>query len=140
MAIASASAGQHARRRSLDIRTVAVDATRATVRVSGELTSGCAALIAVVLDGHLRAGRRFVRLNLGGAHTIDRAVVAQLRRVHCAFLEHRGTLILTGVGPEVAAALSKTGAAGDFLVLPPAADEQWVPAPAWMRPSALASA
>jgi anti-anti-sigma regulatory factor len=128
MPVASVPAAEHASRQRLDIRTIAVDASQATVRVSGELSSGCAALIAVVLDGHLRAGRRFVRLNLGGAHTIDRAVVAQLRSAHRAFLERRGTLILTGVGPEVAAALSVAGAAADFLVLPPAADEQWVPA------------
>jgi anti-anti-sigma regulatory factor len=127
LAIAFIAEDEHAGTGSFDVRTVAADASRASMRVTGDLTAGCAGLLGEVIDGHLRAGRRFVRLNVGGVQVIDRAVVAELHRAHRAFLERRGTLILTGVGPVVQAALAGTGLLKDLLVLPPSADEQLLP-------------
>jgi anti-anti-sigma regulatory factor len=124
VAIAYLSDDEQAGTGSFDVRTVAADASRAAVRVTGDLTAGFAGLLAEVIDGHLRAGRRFVRLNVSAVHVVDGAAIAELHRAHRAFLERRGTLILTGVGPVVHAALALTGLLEDLLVLPPTADEQ----------------
>jgi anti-anti-sigma regulatory factor len=127
VAIAFLAEDEHAGTGNFDVRTVAADASRAAVRVTGDLTAGFAGLLAEVIDGHLRAGRRFVRLNVSGVHVIDGAVIAGLHRAHHAFLERRGTLILTGVGPVVHAALARTGLLDDLLVLPPTAHEHLLP-------------
>ena len=123
MPIASVPEDEPAGTGNFDVRTVAFDVTRAAVRVTGELSAACAVLLAEVLDGHLRAGRRFVRLNLTGVETADRVAGAALHRAHRAFLDRRGTLILTGVVPVVHAALAADGLLDDLLVLPPAAHE-----------------
>lgn len=124
MSIASVAESEQAGTGNFDVRTVAADATRASVRVTGELSPGCVVLLGEVLDGHLRAGRRFARLNLSGVHTIDATAGAVLLGAHRAFLERRGTLILTGVGAVVRAALAADGLLDDLLVVPPTADEQ----------------
>jgi anti-anti-sigma regulatory factor len=123
MPIASVDEDEHAGTGNFDVRTVAFDATRATVRVTGELSAGCGVLLGEVLDGHLRAGRRFVRLNVSGVQVLDCSAGIELHRAHRAFLERRGTLILTGVGPVVRAALAQRGLLEDLLVLPRAAHE-----------------
>lgn len=123
MPIASAIADEQAGTGNFDVRTVAADATRAAVRVTGELRAECGLLLGEVLDGHLRAGRRFVRLNVSGVDALDAAAGFELQRAHRAFLERRGTLILTGVGPVVRAALAVDGLLDDLLVLPPSAAE-----------------
>jgi anti-anti-sigma regulatory factor len=123
MPIVSVAANEHAGTGNFEVRTVAVDATRAAVRVTGDLRAECGLLLAEVLDGHLRAGRRFVRLNVSGIDALDPAAGAELQRAHRAFLERRGTLILTGVGTAVRAALAAGGLLDDLLVLPPSAAE-----------------
>jgi anti-anti-sigma regulatory factor len=123
MPIASVAEDDQAGTGNFDVRTVAVDGSRAAVRVTGELSAACGFVLAEVLEGHLRAGRRFVRLNLSGVETADRAAGAALHRVHRAFLDRRGTLILTGVGGVVGAVLAADGLLDDLLVLPPAANE-----------------
>src|SRR5689334_20450505 len=90
MSTAFLAEDEHAGTGNFDVRTIAADATRASVRVTGELTAGSAVLLAEVIDGHLRAGRRYVRFNVSGVQTIDRAVVAELHRAHRAFLQRRG--------------------------------------------------
>jgi len=123
MAIASVGDDERAGTGNFAVRTVAFDGSRAAVRVTGELSAACGLLLAEVLDGHLRAGRRFIRLNLSGIEAADRAAGAALHCAHRAFLDRRGTLILTGVGAVVRAALAADGLLDDLLVLPPAANE-----------------
>jgi anti-anti-sigma regulatory factor len=112
---------------NFDVRTVAADATRASIQVTGQLSAGCVVLLGEVLDGHLRAGRRYARLNLSGVHTIDPTAGAVLLSAHRAFLDRRGTLILTGVGALMRAALAADGLLDNLLVVPPSADEQALP-------------
>ncbi len=128
MSIGSVAESEQAGTGNFDVRTVAADATRASVRVIGELSAGCVVLLGEVLDGHLRAGRRFARLNLSGVHTIDASAGVVLLGAHRAFLERRGTLILTGVAAVVRAALAADGLLEDLLLVPTAADEQVLPA------------
>ena len=85
--------------------------------------------LAGVLDGHLSAGRRFVRVHLGGVHAVDPSVVTELHRTHGAFLARRGTLILTGVGTDLHTALVGDRFGADLFVLAPTADEESIAAP-----------
>ena len=109
---------------AFDVRTIRSDATRATVHVSGVLDAGGARLLAEVIDGHIRAGRRFLRVHVGGLRQLGADGVAVLAAAHDRLLGGRGTLIVTGVGPHQEAALHAAGAAKQLLLVAPTAAER----------------
>lgn len=85
------------------------DRLRALVKVAGELDRGTAAPLWAVLDGHVSAGRRFLRLDVCDVTFLDATALSGIARVHRELLHRRGTLVITGVGPLVARVLRVTG-------------------------------
>lgn len=107
-----------------DVRTARCDATRANLRVSGRLGEGGAAVLAQVIDTHLRAGRRFLRLHLGALEAISDEAVEVIAAVHDRLLAARGTMVLTGVEPALETTLRRATPASPLLILPPTAAER----------------
>jgi anti-anti-sigma regulatory factor len=101
-----------------DVRTTTCDATRANLHVSGDLDDDGAAVLAQVIDGHVRAGRRFLRLHLGGVRSLGVAATVTIARAHEQLLASRGTLILIGVAGDIEAALRLAAPASPLLLLP----------------------
>ena len=107
-----------------DVRTLRCDATRANVRVSGVLDTDGAAVLAQVIDGHMRAGRRFLRLHIGGVRSMSDDAVAAIAAAHEQLLARRGTMILTGVSASMEIVLRAATPASPLLVVSPTAAEQ----------------
>ncbi|HZZ97212.1 MAG TPA: STAS domain-containing protein [Jatrophihabitantaceae bacterium] len=107
-----------------DVRTLRCDATRANVRVSGDLDADGAAVLAQVIDSHLRAGRRFLRLHIGGVRSMSEDAVATVAAAHDRLLGRRGTMILTGVSESMEAILRAATPASPLLLVSPTAAEQ----------------
>jgi anti-sigma B factor antagonist len=93
----------------MSVETVGVDQLRAHVRVTGDLDMSTAAPLWAVLDGHLAAGRRFLRLDVSGVNFLDASALTGISRAHQDALALRGTLVLTGVRPRIARLLRLTG-------------------------------
>jgi anti-anti-sigma regulatory factor len=106
-----------------EVHTVRCDALRANVRVSGNVDAGGAAVLAHVIESHVRAGRRFLRLNIAGVRTLGAAAVQVLAAAHDQLLARRGTMILTGVSRPMEARLRAASPASPLLILPPTAAE-----------------
>lgn len=107
-----------------DVRTARCDATRANLYVSGDLNADGAVLLGEVLDGHIRAGRRFLRLHVGRLRSLSDAALEVIASAHDRLLAHRGTLVLTGVSEHMQTRLRAAAPASPLLVLPAAADER----------------
>jgi anti-anti-sigma regulatory factor len=75
------------------------------------------------LDGHLDAGRRFLRLDLSEVTFLDAASLGGIIRVHHRALERRGTLVITGARPPVARLLRLTSLDEVLFVGGPRADD-----------------
>jgi anti-anti-sigma factor len=109
---------------AFDVRTSRWDATRANLQVSGHLDAGGAAVLATVLDGHLRAGRRFLRLHIGGVRSLAEEAIAVIADAHDQLLARRGTMILTSVSPSMEDVLrAATLTSPLFMIRPTAAEE-----------------
>lgn len=106
-----------------DVRTARCDSTRAQLYLSGDLDDDAAVVLAEVIEGHLRAGRRFLRMYVGGLRSLDAAAVCVIARAHDRLLAARGTMILTGVGGPIEAALRSAAPGSPLLLLPPTAAE-----------------
>jgi anti-anti-sigma regulatory factor len=106
-----------------DVRTTTCDAARANLQVSGDLNDDGAAVLAHVIDGHVRAGRRFLRLHLGGVRSLGAAATVTIARAHEQLLAGRGTLVLIGVTGDIEAALRVAAPASPLLLLPATAAE-----------------
>jgi len=106
-----------------DVRTIRTDSTRATLEISGRLDARSAPLLAEVIDGHLRAGRRFLRLNVAAMTDLDRAGADVLVACHDRLLGARGTLILTGVGETVEDSLRERDLDDRLFLIAPTAAE-----------------
>jgi len=101
-----------------DVRTSSCDSIRANLTVSGDLDDDGAAVLGEVIEGHIRTGRRFLRLHLGGVRTLGDAAMVVIARAHEQLLAGRGTLILTGVDGRIEAALRIAAPASPLLLLP----------------------
>jgi anti-anti-sigma regulatory factor len=107
----------------LAVRTVRQDATRAELAMTGRFDADAAAILSLTVDGHRRAGRRYLRVNLGAVAAIDQDAIAALTGLHHRLLADRGTIILTCISP----ALERRLAAADptfFLLGRTAADDR----------------
>lgn len=94
---------------SMAVDTVRFDAVRANIKVVGELDLATAAPLWAVLQGHLAAGRRFIRLDMSGVTFLDATALSGITRAHRDLLAARGTLVITGVRARVARVLRLTG-------------------------------
>lgn len=94
---------------SMAVDTVHFDSTRANIKVVGELDLATAPPLWAVLQGHLAAGRRFVRLDMSGVTFLDATALTGITRAHQDLLAARGTLVITGVRARVARVLRLTG-------------------------------
>jgi anti-anti-sigma regulatory factor len=114
----SVEAGSSIPTGGFDVRTASCDATRAVLYVSGDLGGDGAEVLARVIDGHVRAGRRFLRLNLGGVRSLSDAATVVIARAHERLLASRGTLILIGVDGTSEELLRLAAPASPLLLLP----------------------
>ncbi len=121
LAFSAGSASPEPAGTEFSLTTLQCDPTRAQLRASGRLDARAAAVLAAVLDGHVRAGRRFLRLNIAGVPGVDASGVEVLSSLHRRLLERRGTLIITGVTGPTEQVLARADA-GLFLLAPTAAD------------------
>ena len=91
------------------VETVRFDRLRALVKVTGELDLATAAPLWAVLQGHVAAGRRFLRLDMSGVTFLDATALSGITRAHQDLLVRRGTLVITGVRVLVSRVLRLTG-------------------------------
>jgi anti-anti-sigma factor len=111
----------------MSVETVRFDGLRASIKVHGELDLSTAAPLWAVLDGHLAAGRRFLRLDLSGVTFLDATALSGITRTHKALLARRGTLVVTGVRARVGRVLRMTGLDEVLFVSGPRADDDFLP-------------
>ncbi len=111
---------------SMSVDTVRCDATRAIIKVTGELDLTTAAPLWAVLQSHLAAGRRFLRLDLSGVTFLDATALSGITLAHQKLLASRGTLVITGVRSLVARVLRMTGLDEVLFVSGPRADDDEV--------------
>lgn len=102
-------AGEHTAR--CEVTTARADARRAEILVRGSLQPAVLPLLVSIVESHLAAGRRYLRVDVTGVGPVEPAVVTEFGRLHHRILRTRGTLVFTGVGPQLARVL--TGAAAD---------------------------
>jgi anti-sigma B factor antagonist len=107
----------------MSVETVRFDAAGALVKVLGELDLSTAAPLWAVLESHLAAGRRFLRLDLSGVTFLDATALTGIVRVHRELLTRRGTLVVTGVRALVGRVLRMTGMDEVLFVGGPRADD-----------------
>ena len=108
----------------LAVETVRYDRLHALVKVSGELDLGTSPPLWAVLEGHVAAGRRFLRLDLSGVTFLDATSLSGITRAHQDLLRRKGTLVITGVRGAVARVLRITGLDTVLFVSGPRADDE----------------
>jgi anti-anti-sigma factor len=106
-----------------EVRTARCDAMRASLRIGGDVDDEAAAVLAHVIEGHLRSGRRFLRVNVASVRTLSSAAVAVIAAAHEQLLGRRGTMILTGVSDPLANVLRAATPASPLFLLAPTAAE-----------------
>lgn len=106
------------------VHTTNSDSLRANIRVSGHLSDGAAAVLAGVIESHLRANRRFLRVHVGGVRSLAPAAIDAIVRAHDRLLARRGTMILTGVTAALEAQLRGATPATPLFLVAPTADER----------------
>jgi anti-sigma B factor antagonist len=100
----------------LDVTTLAMDATRVTLQLQGEMDLSNADLLIAVLGNQVGLGRRFVRLDVSRLAFLDCSGLRAIVEAHNRCLGARGTLVLTGVTPRIARLLAITGLDEALLV------------------------
>lgn len=76
-----------------EVATTSTDTLRATISAAGEVGAGSASLLTSVLRSHLRAGRRYLRVDLADARITDRRVLEQLADTHRDAADLGGMLV-----------------------------------------------
>jgi anti-sigma B factor antagonist len=107
----------------MSVDTVRFDRTRAIIKVTGELDLGTAPPLWAVLQNHVAAGRRFLRLDVSGLTFLDATALSGITRAHQDLLGNRGTLVITGVRSLVARVLRMTGLDEVLFVSGPRSDD-----------------
>jgi anti-sigma B factor antagonist len=105
------------------VDTAEFDSSRALIKVSGELDIATVPPLWAVLEGHLAAGRRFLRLDVSEVTFMDAASLGGIIRAHHRALDHRGTLVITGARPPVTRMLRLTSLDEVLFVGGPRADD-----------------
>jgi anti-sigma B factor antagonist len=91
------------------IITVTEDAWRASIALRGELDIADAPQLLAVLEAHLEAGRRVLRLDTTEVTFLDSSVLGAIVAAHRRCVEMHGSLILTGVCGVVDRIVKLTG-------------------------------
>lgn len=81
----------------LTVTVTKCDATRANLRLAGDLDAASTPLLGACLEYHLDTGRQFVRADMSGLAFVDTSGLEVIAEAHQSFLDRRGTLILTGL-------------------------------------------
>lgn len=92
-----------------ELTVVGADALRAKVRASGALDLSARDSIVEVLGRQRDSGRLIVRLELTDVTFMDCSCLGAVVEEHQRFLDARGQLVLTGVGPRTSRLLALTG-------------------------------
>lgn len=92
-----------------ELTVVGADALRAKVRASGALDLSARDSIVEVLGRQRDSGRLIVRLELTDVTFMDCSCLGAVVEEHRRFLDARGQLVLTGVGPRTSRLLALTG-------------------------------
>jgi anti-anti-sigma regulatory factor len=82
------------------ITTTRCDKSHAHLRLRGAVDAGAAPVLRAVLEGHQRAGRQYLRVDVGAA-ILAQAAVDVLCDLHRRLLATGGTLIITAVAPAL---------------------------------------
>lgn len=106
----------------LSVQVTRADRYRANLQLSGALVGASAALLAALIENQVQAGRRFLRIDVGGLSDVDRAGAAAFEDAHHRLLSRRGTCILTGATSLVMRVLADAGLDRELFVLAPSAD------------------
>jgi anti-sigma B factor antagonist len=96
-------------RADMSVETIRFDRVGADIIVTGELDLGTSPPLWAVLQSHLAAGRRFLRLDLSGVTFLDATVLSGITRAHQDALGQRGNIVLTGVAGRVARVFGLVG-------------------------------
>ena len=94
---------------ALTITVVKRDERRASLRLVGDLDLCGAGILHAWLAAELRAGRRYLRLDLSELSFIDSCGIRVLHEMHRAALAERGTLLLVGATPRTMRLLALVG-------------------------------
>jgi anti-anti-sigma regulatory factor len=89
----------------LEVATLSADTLRASIRVTGTLVPNTASLVTSILRTHVAAGRRYLRVDLAGAHFTDDGVVAALVSAHRTISDLGGMLVFENAGPRMVDAI-----------------------------------
>ncbi len=89
----------------VEVATAAADALHATIRVTGPVGQRAVPLFETVLGTHLRAGRRYLRVDLGAAELSSAALRALADAAETA-AALGGALVVENASPDVAAAIA----------------------------------
>jgi anti-anti-sigma regulatory factor len=95
-----------------EVATTSSDTLRASVLVAGTLTARTVPLLLSVLQTHVRAGRRYLRVDLSDVEVDDVGVLEPLRAAHRAMTDLDGMLVFENVGD----ALGRLIQDGDLFV------------------------
>jgi anti-anti-sigma factor len=76
------------------------DQARAGVRLVGELDLASVPILEACLENLLAVGTRYIRADVSGLSFIDCAGLGALLAAHHAFLQDRGTLVITGASGQ----------------------------------------
>ena len=91
------------------IATLSEDAWRAHVALCGELDMADVSRLLAVLDGHLDAGRRVLRLDVHDVTFLDSSILGAIVGAHRRCADLHASLILTGVHGVVKRVINLTG-------------------------------
>src|SRR5579884_2613935 len=78
---------------SFEITTVSADPLRAVIRTAGALTGAANALLCSVLHTHLRAGRHYLRVDIGDSPIPETHVLHSLAEMHRHVAARGGMLV-----------------------------------------------
>ncbi|MDT4933083.1 MAG: hypothetical protein QOK11_975 [Pseudonocardiales bacterium] len=112
----------HDREQPTPLTTVAVDNTRACIRLCGEIDAALAPALSGLVDEHVAADRRYLRLEMSAVTFMDTTVLGVILAAHHRLLRSRGTLILTGVRKPVSRLLGITQLDQELFVSGPRSD------------------
>ena len=118
-----------------ELTVVGADALSAKVLASGDLDLSARDAIVETLGRQRHSGRVIVRLELTDVSFMDCSCLGALVEEHQSFLDARGQLVLTGVGPRLSRLLSLTGLDQVLFVDREAAGAQ--PQPSQSAPSVV---
>lgn len=127
MSSSLAEVQDHAHEDEFDVLLTHSDRARANLRARGTLDADSAPLLAEIIAGHVRAGRRFIRLDIGCLAFADREALLVVRRAHRLVLDARGTLILTRVTESHRLTFAAGGLERELFIVPLSAHESAAP-------------